>query len=185
MMFKRLRTMIKNQAGLTLLELLLALVIASIITSTAAMVVFQVFDGEARSSNHIDAISRVQDAGSYVSTDAGMAQSWNNEDDPATSELELLTMTWTEWESNDVYKVAYSIVDNELQRMRYINEGLDTTYVFEHVYYTHPDTGDVITHCEYDSETEQLNFTLTAVVGVGSQQEVETRVYEVTPRPSI
>lgn len=184
-MFKRLRLINKNQTGITLLELLLAVAIAVIVTSTTVMVVFQVFDGEARSSNHVDAISRVQNAGCQVSYDAGMAQSWNNEDDPATSELELLTMTWTEWESNDVYKVAYSVADNELQRKIYINEGLDATYVFEYIYYTHPDTGELITNCVWDEDKLTIVFTLTAVVGVGSQQEIETRIYEVTPRPSI
>lgn len=185
-MFKRPRFINKNQVGLTLIELLIALVIATIITSTTGMVIFQIFDGEARSSNHVDAITRVQNAGSRISTDAGMAQSWDTNDNPATPELELLTLTWTEWEDSEVHTVVYRVVDNELQRVHSSNAG-DEIYDFEYIYYTDPDDpGNIITFCEPDPENaNQLNFTLTAVVGVGSQQERETRVYEVTPRPGI
>jgi type II secretory pathway pseudopilin PulG len=184
MMFKRLRLINKNQTGITLLELLLAVAIATIVTSTAVMIVFQVFDGEARSSNHINAISRVQNAGCQVSTDAGMAQRLVLTPAPDLDGFPL-TLSWTEWESNEVHQVVYSIVDNELQREHYINGGLDTTYVFEHIYNTDPDTGELKTYCEWDEDNLTLAFTLTAIVGVGSQKESETRVYEAKPRPSI
>ena len=181
-MLHRLRLINKNQMGLTLLELLLAVAIATIVTGTTAMVVFQVFDGEARSSNHVDAISRVQNAGCQVSTDAGMTQAvvWTDDGDGFP-----LTLSWTEWESNEVHQAIYSIVGNELQREHYIDGGLSETYVFEHIYNNHPDTGDLTTYFVFDEANFTLTFTLTAVVGVGSQQEVETRVYEFIPRPSI
>ena len=185
-MFKRLRFINKNQAGLTLIELLIALVIAAVVTSTTSMVIFQIFDGEARSSNHVNAITRVQNAGSRISTDAGMAQSWSTDDNASTPELELLTLTWTEWEDSEVHTVIYSVEDNQLKRVHSSNAD-DEIRVFEYIYYTDPDDSEtIITFCEPDPENPyQLNFTLTAVVGVGSQQERETRVYEVTPRPGI
>ena len=183
MMFKRLRLINKNQMGFTLLELLIAVVIATLVTSTAAMIVFQVFDGEARSSNHVDAISRVQNAGYHVSMDAGMAQTVVVTPAPDPDGFPL-TLTWTEWEDNEVHQIVYSIVGNELQREHFSNDPVET-YVFEHIYNTHPDTGDLITYCVWDEDNFKLVFTLTAVVGVGTQQEVETRVYEAKPRPGI
>jgi len=183
-MLHRLRLINKNQMGLTLLELLIALALATVVTSTTAMVVFQVFDGEARSSNHINAISRVQNAGCQVSTDAGMAQMWAVTPPPDPDGFPL-TLSWTEWESNEVHQVVYSIVGNELQREHLIDGSSSEIYLFGHIYNTHPDTGEFITYCVWDEVNFKLAFTLTAVVGVGSQQEIETRVYEVKPRPSI
>lgn len=182
-MLQRLKSITENQTGFSLIELLVALVIASSVVTAATMVFFQVFNGEARSSNHMDAISRVQNAGQRISADAGMAQTWDTDDDAGTSKIELLTLTWTEWESNDKYKIVYSILDNELQRERYINESLDATYNFEYIYYTDPDTGVPITYCIWDGT--KLKFTLTAIVGAGSQQQSETREYDIKPRPSI
>lgn len=183
-MFKRLRLINKNQKGFTLLELLIAVAIAAIVASTTAMVIFQVFDGEARSSNHVDAISRVQNVGCEVSTDAGMAQTVAVTPAPDLDGFPL-TLTWTEWENNEVHQVIYSIVGNELQREHFINGGSSEIYLFEHIYNTHPDTGELITYCVWDEDNLKLVFTLTAVVGIGSQQQVETRVYEAKPRPSI
>ena len=181
-MLHRLRLKNRNQAGFSLIELLIALVIASAVTTAATMVIFQVFNGEARSTNHMDAINRVQNAGSQISLDAGMAQSvtWTDDGDGLP-----LTLTWTEWESNDVHQVTYSIVDNELHREHFINSVSSETYLFEFIYENHPDTGDPSTYCVWDEDDLTLTFTLTAVVGVGSQQEAETRVYESKPRPTI
>jgi prepilin-type N-terminal cleavage/methylation domain-containing protein len=180
-MLHRLKSIIKNQTGFSLIELLVALVIASSVTTAATMVIFQVFDGEARSSNHIDAINRVQNVGQRISADTGMAQTWDWTDD---GDGFPLTLYWTEWESNDTHEVVYSIVDNTLQRVHSSDEG-EVTTVFEFITSIGPDTGELITYCEWDGTNFKFNFTLTAIVGVGSQQQSETRVYEVKPRPSI
>ncbi len=181
MMLHRLKSITKNQTGFTLVELLVALVIATSVVTAATMVIFQVFEGEARSSNHIDAISRVQNAGYRISTDTGMAQTWERTDDEDGFPL---TLYWTEWESNDTHEVVYSIEGNTLKRVHSSDAG-EETRIFEYILSTHPDTGELITYCEWDETNLKFNFTLTAIVGIGSQQERETRVYEVKPRPSI
>ncbi len=167
-MRQRLRKIIRNQVGLTLIELIIALAITGIITATSTLIVFQVFDGEARSNNHIEATSLVQNAGRQVSRDAGMAQAavWTAGDFP-------LTLTWTNWEDNKTHRVDYSIENNELKREHYINDNLEDSYVFEHV------------NCERYPSATGLGFKLTATVGVGTQQISEAKVYIVTPRPSM
>jgi prepilin-type N-terminal cleavage/methylation domain-containing protein len=185
-MFHRLGLINRNQKGLTLMELLIALAITGIIVSTVTMVIFQVFDGEARSSNHIDAISRAQDAGRYISQDAGMAQTVERtEDDDGFP----LTLTWTKWETNDKYWIVYRIVDNSLQRDEYINRepdgDPDGTLVFEHIISKDGEELKTFLNPPDDDDDYTLSFTITAIVGIGSQQVSETRVYEAIPRPGI
>jgi prepilin-type N-terminal cleavage/methylation domain-containing protein len=164
---KRLKSIVKGQVGLTLIELLIALAITGIITGTVTMITFQVFDGEARANNHLDALSRVQNAGREISRDAGMAQivEW--------PEGYIIRLTWYGWDDNKTYRVDYSLENNELKREHYIDGLPESSYVFEFV------------SCERDPEAEGIAFILTATVGVGSQQVSEQRVYSVTPRPSI
>jgi len=168
LMMKRIKSIIKGQVGLTLIELMIALAITGIITGTATMITFQVFDGEARANNHMDAISMVQNAGREISRDAGMTQTtvWTEGDFP-------LTLTWTNWEDDTTHQVVYSIEANELKRDHYIDSLLSDSYIFEHV------------NCERYPSATGLGFKLIATVGVGTQQISETKVYIVTPRPSI
>jgi prepilin-type N-terminal cleavage/methylation domain-containing protein len=168
---KRLKTMVKSQVGLTLIELLIALAITGIITGTVTMITFQVFDGEARANNHLDALSRVQNAGREISRDAGMAQivDW--------PEGYIIRLTWYGWEDDKTHRVDYSIENDELKREYYTASdpggiyNLESSYIFEYV------------NCELNPG--ELDFVLTATVGIGSQQASEQRVYSVTPRPSI
>ena len=181
-MMQRLRKIFKNQAGLTFVELMIALAITGMITGACTMLVFQVFDGEARANNHIDALSRVQDAGRQVSRDAGMAQfiSLTADEDGFP-----LTITWSEWEDDDSHQIIYTIEDNNLKRVHTINGTPSETYVFEHIIGDDPDSGVLVTYCERDPTTNQLVFTLTATAGIGPQRISETRVYQTVPRPSM
>jgi prepilin-type N-terminal cleavage/methylation domain-containing protein len=184
-MMQRLRKIIKKQAGFTLIELMIALAITGIITGASTMIVFQVFDGEARSNNHMDVISRVQNVGCQVSRDAGMAQSmaWAGEGDDDGFPL---TLTWTEWENNDTHQVVYTIEDNKLKRVHTINGNPAETYVFEYIIGADPDDlGVPVTYFAPDTHTSQLVFTLTATVGFGSQRVSETRRYRIVPRSSL
>jgi prepilin-type N-terminal cleavage/methylation domain-containing protein len=181
MIFRRLGLLNKNQRGFTLIEILIVLAISGFVTGTTTMTIFQVLDGNVRTNNHMDAISRVQDAGYQVSTDVEMSQTVVR---TADGDGFPLTLTWTDWENNDQYQVIYSITNNKLQRQYYKNGNLiGTPYVFEYILNTDPDTGELKTYCTLIDDT--LSCTLTAIVGSGSQKQTETRVYEVIPRPKI
>jgi prepilin-type N-terminal cleavage/methylation domain-containing protein len=176
-MMKRLKAIMKNQVGLTLIELMIALAITGIITATVTMLTFQVFDGEARANNQLDAISRVQNAGREISRDAAMAQSviWTDDADGLP-----LTLTWTDWEASETHTVVYSIVENNLRKVHSSDSG-DVEYTFEYIISVDPDTEELVTFFDHTDFT----FTLTATAGIGGQRVSETREYKTAPRPSL
>lgn len=184
MIFRRLGLLNKNQRGFTLIEMLIVLAITGLITGTTTMTIFQVLDGNVRSNNHMEAINYVQDAGHQVSIDAEQTQTIIRTDDGDGFPLYLKWTDWAEEGNNDRYEIKYSIVDNKLQREYYVNEELSgEPYEFEYILSTDPDTGELRTYCTLIDDT--LSFTLTAIVGSGSQKQIETRVYEVIPRPKM
>ena len=73
-MFHRLGLMNKNQKGFTLIELMVAIAIAGLITGSITTAIFQIFDGNTRSSNHMTAIRQVQNAGDWITNDTLGAQ---------------------------------------------------------------------------------------------------------------
>jgi len=174
----------KSQRGFTLVELMLAIAITGVITGGITMTLFQVFDGSARTSNHMTAVRQVQNAGYWVSYHAQMAQDIVTVDDPATPGVtEFLALTWKDRYDDD-HQVVYSLENRpssslrNLQGVHYINgEESDRTPVFEFI---DPDPDQ--TSCVWDG-AGKLIFTVTATVGFGSQEQSETRIYEVTPRP--
>jgi len=183
MIFGRLRVIQRDQRGLTLLELLIAIVLTGAITSGITMTIFQVFDTSSRTSNHMIAIRQVQHAGKQVSEDLLQAQHIN--DNPDTPEL--LTLNWTDWDNNAQHKIAYTLEDMPsgefkiLWRRHYINSSLDsTTKVAEYI--DPAETSCVPEPEDCDPELEDCAFTFTVTANVSGQSE--TRVYEVTPRAS-
>lgn len=268
MIFRRLRLLNKNQLGFTLIELLLVLAITGAVTSATTATIFQVFDGNTRSSNHMEAIRQAQNAGYWVSRDAKMAQVIQIGDNPSTTELELVRLSWTEWD-NTAHQATYTLQDTELWRdydgqsscvAKYIDpdptntncaiaagsafslpdcndaftiisaaggdSGIITvatgsisvtktgtaTYNSGTGAWTTPNAGDTIVVTSNSANTTGkwtstagtatasitvdndndailsggvLVFTVTARVGIGSQQQIEVRVYEVIPRPTM
>ena len=163
----------KGQRGFTLIELLLVIVLTGIITTAITMTIFQVFNMNTRTSNHMIAVSQVQQAGKLVSEDILEAQTVN-----ANGILGFpLTLTWTEGgASGDSHTIIYTLEDGELWRNESINGGNSTlTRVAE---YIDPDqtrfypTGML-------PAGGVLTFKVTATVG----EQSETREYEVKPRP--
>jgi len=140
------------------------------------MTIFQVFDTNSRTSNHMIAIRQVQHAGKQVSEDLLQAQHIDPEDDPATPEL--LTLNWTDWDNNAQHKIAYTLEDMPsgelkiLRREHKIDSVTDSTINVAE--YIDPDQ----TSCVQTGGA--FKFTVTANVSGQS----ETRIYEVTPRAS-
>jgi prepilin-type N-terminal cleavage/methylation domain-containing protein len=173
MIFGRLRVIQRDQRGLTLVELLIAILITGIVTSGITMTIFQVFNMNSRTSNHMIAIRQVQHAGKQVSQDLLQAQQIDTDDNPDTPEL--LALNWTDWD-NAQHEIVYNLEDMPsgefkiLWREHYINLSLDsTTNVAEYI-------DPYQTSCVPDGDA----FIFRITVNVGGQSE--TRTYEVTPR---
>ena len=158
----------KGQRGFTILELLLVIILTGIITTAITTTIFQVFNMNTRTANHMIAVSQVQQAGKLVSEDILEAQADMIDDSPS-GPGEFLKLGWTAQNSTAV--VIYTLEDSELWRSESIDGGAPTmTRVAE---YINPDQ----TSCVWGSGV--LTFTVTATVG----DESEQRIYKVQPRP--
>jgi len=173
-----------------MIEVVLAIALTGIITGGITMTIFQVFDGNTRTSNHMTAVRQVQNAGYWISHDAQMAQDveleWQGET-PVDTKFPL-NLTWAEWDGTS-HQVIYTLENMpggpkqlERQHLTYDaggNEiGNETTIVAQ---YINPGVGN--TSLRFTDGV--LTLTVTAKVGTGSQEASETRVYEITPRPSM
>jgi prepilin-type N-terminal cleavage/methylation domain-containing protein len=70
----KMKKLHKGQRGFTMLELLIALAITALITTSITMAISQTFTGTTRSSNHMVAVRQVQETGYWVSYYAFSAQ---------------------------------------------------------------------------------------------------------------
>lgn len=168
MKMKRLH---KDQRGFSIIELLVVIVLTGLITTAVTTTFFQVFNINARTANHMSALSQVQQAGKLVSEDILEAQAID--DNPAGGEFLILG-----WNSTAIHEVTYTLEDGELWRSESIDGGgPTTTRVAEYI-----SSNPTETYCNLDGEV--LIFKVTAVVGEGTlHEESEQRLYRVQPRP--
>jgi prepilin-type N-terminal cleavage/methylation domain-containing protein len=169
-----------NQKGFTLVELIMAMAVTAIIASAVTTVIYQVFNMNARSSNHMVAVRQVQNAGYWVSHDAQMAQSTN------VTGADFLVLKWTDW-NNGQNQVTYTLENasggvKNLRRTYSIDSGSGP------VVQTNSLVGQYINPTLTPPPvfaSNKLIFTVTATVGTGSKAVSETRIYEVKPRPGL
>jgi prepilin-type N-terminal cleavage/methylation domain-containing protein len=170
-----MKTVTTGQRGFTLIELIIAIAIAAVITGGITAAVMQVLSINTRASNHMVAVRQVQQAGKEVSKDTLQAQSVNA---TTPSQGFPLTLRWVTWGTNDTHEVVYdyeSVVPlgevTELQRSYSFNDDDPTvTTVAEYIdpYQT-----------SFVQDGDAFIFTVTATLGT----ESETRIYEIEPRP--
>jgi prepilin-type N-terminal cleavage/methylation domain-containing protein len=186
MILRRFRFLHSNLKGFTLVELLVAIAIAGLITAGISVAIMQVLTINTRASNHMIAVRQVQQAGKEVSKDALQAQPSKIDDGPSGA---FLVLNWTDWEgaNNTVVYTLETMPSSPalmmLQRSQSIN-GTDQTpfpltvaeYIDDSI---DPVTLKPKTRCEWDEIRGVLTFTVTATVG----GESETRTYEIEPRP--
>jgi type II secretory pathway component PulJ len=171
MNFRRLVLTHRNEKGITLVELLVAMLVTGIISASITATVWQVFTINSRSLNHMTAIRQAQSAGYWVSHDALMAQSITTS---GTASGLPMTLTWTDWDGT-VHNVTYSIDGNS----RLERQGASVSSVASYIV-PKSLTDSNGTSCNFTNG--KLIFTVKAKVGSGSTAGTEIRVYEVTPR---
>jgi type II secretory pathway component PulJ len=161
----------KDQRGLTVIELLVVVILTGLITTAITTTFFQVFNMNARTANHMSALSQVQQAGKIVSEDILEAQ--EIDDNPAGGKFLILG-----WNSTGIHEIIYTLEDGELWRSESIDGGGPTmTRVAEYI-----SSDPTETYCNQDGEV--VIFKVTATVGEGTvHEESEQRLYRVQPRP--
>jgi prepilin-type N-terminal cleavage/methylation domain-containing protein len=160
----------KGQKGFTMLELITAVGVSSVISVGIMMTLYQVVTGSARTGNHLTAVMQVEQAGYWVSRDAQVAQAID--DEPAGGEF--LVLNWTDWD-NTAHTVTYTLEGTELLR----DDGGQQIRVAAFI-----DVDPEMTSCDFadtngDNINDTLIFKVTAVVG---NSLPETREYRVVPR---
>jgi prepilin-type N-terminal cleavage/methylation domain-containing protein len=112
----------RGQKGLTIIELLIAIAITSLITGGIATIVYQIYTGSARSSNHMVAVRHVQEAGYWLSTYAYTSQ---NTTITGTSGFPLI-LQWIDFNENKWQKIVFNLTGSNLSGSYYVNDVLDS-----------------------------------------------------------
>ena len=162
----------------TLIEMVVVLVLVGLISAGITAAIMQVLTINHRASNHMIAVRQVQQAGKEVSKDTLQSQSLNTTGGQGFP----LTLSWVEWGTNQTNSVNYTLEDmpsglKQLQRSHTIDSGEPTvTRVAQYI-------DPYQTSCSWNNATRVLTFTVTATVGSGPYEAIETRIYEIEPRP--
>lgn len=170
-MLHRLRVITKNQKGLVLIELLVAIAISGIIAGGITAAIYQTWNVNALSTSRMIAVKQVEDAIHWISRDAQMAQIVQ------TSGVSgfPLNLSWIDWE-NTTKQVSYTLEGNTMRRTFSVNGSeVGQIVIAEHI---NPDVR--ITNCQFLGGV--LTIELTASVN-GTRQANETRICDIIPRP--
>ncbi len=173
---RRLRLVNGKQRGFTLLELAIGIAIIGIIVAPVTMSILQVIRGTGLSNNRMTAVNNLRNAGDWLSREALMTKKllWKDQDS-GNLLLTPLTLTWVDYGvGGETHKVVYSIAGGELSRSLYIIFVLQVKSALAHFI-----TSASWQFTNNESIDSVLTLTLTAIVGAGSEQVIETRTYEV------
>jgi hypothetical protein len=155
-----------------------------LLSGAAAITIFQVLKGTETSNSHINAVSQVQNAGYWISRDAGMAQSIYTEN--LTSPA-FLIFYWTQFTDDDekiFHSANYSFEGlnegiGKLKRTHMSSAGAnEQTLIATHIYYAPADQDDT-SRAEYQAPL--LTLRLTSIV----EDAIERREYHIQNRPNV
>ena len=176
--------MIRSEKGYTLIELAVAVAIIVLVSGAASITIFQVMKGSNTNNSHMNAVRQVQNAGYWISRDAGMAQSIETEN---LTSPDFLVFNWTEWDDDDdeIYHSATYFFENltngtgNLKRVHWSSAGAnEQSLVAQHIYYA-PSDPDNTSKADYQAPV--LILQLASLV----DDAREIREYRVKHRPNI
>ena len=178
-MVRRLKSIFKaGQSGFTLLEMMLALVIISIVTLGVTMANAQIMTQTSRNTDFTVASRQALNAAYWISRDAQMSHSINGVS--GFPQTDNLTIVWKEWDNTE-HVAVYSLQGNQLMREYSVDGGpTETTLIAD---YINPDP--VKTYCPPPSDNGTLELIITSSVGQGDRVVDFTKEFHITSRPGI
>ena len=176
MRFPKVKLLNRNQQGFLLIEVLGALVIASLISLVVTMANAQVLSQTSTNNNYTTASRQTLNAIYWIGRDVQMAQTINGTS--GFPQTENLVLSWKTWENN-VHTANYSLVDGQLQRTYVIDSGSPTTTTIAE--YINP--GEGLTYCTSDNGVVTLK--ITSSVGEGAKTVDVSKIHQITSRPNL
>lgn len=170
-----LRTFHKGRAGFTVIELMAAIAITSIISLGASISSAQLLNQTSSDTNYTAASRHAMNAIYWISRDAIMAQDISGYGGfPLTDDL---SMTWVGWDNN-TYSAEYTVDDGKLLRTLTVSGNASTMLVAQCI-----NTAEDMTYCSSDNNV--LTITITSSVGEGARMKNATKTREITNRPNL
>ncbi len=171
----------RKRPGFTLLELLVAGAIMSVVAYGASMTVSSTFTSTRQANDNMTALLQVQDTGYWLSRDLITAQSILPGDDAETPQSEILTLVWTNWEDATTQFVYYYTenMQDDLKRIkrRIIVED-DSQVVVS-------DTTTLVAENIMPPMTiSQIGNMWRVVIQARVRLETQTKEYNIFPRPN-
>lgn len=168
--------------GFTLIELIIALAIASAIGVAATMTAHHMITIPAMSNDSNTAINQVRNAVNWINRDVQGADPTTINDSPVAPGF--FSISLQEWDSGtlswSVHNITYSLEDMDGIGMKELwrdyDNGITRNLIAQ---YIEPEAAGV-TECSWDTINNVLTVTITATIG----EETETRTIQVKPRPT-
>jgi prepilin-type N-terminal cleavage/methylation domain-containing protein len=177
----KLSGLFRNQKGMTLVELMMAVGVTGIILSGIGFVIYRVLDTNSRASTHMTAVKQVENAVHFISRDAEKAQFALN---PAAvsphsfGESPFLVLTWVNDFDNTAGSVTYTRDGTKLVRTYTDSSGqAAVNVVAEHIDFDRTFWGLTASQ----TEAPVLTFTVTSTINT-AKPSTETRSFQVIPR---
>lgn len=159
---------IKKHKAFTLIEMIIAVALVGILGAGITTFTVQTITETKRSSNHMQVIQQLQNAGFWVSRDVQMAQTVT----PGPSAGFPLQVNWTDQNLN-TFQVTFSLSGGVIKRSLVKNgQAAVTTTVAQFI-----DSTPSLTNCTYANNL--LTFNITSKLGKSSM----SRTYKINKRP--
>ena len=171
--------MSRQEKGLTLISLAVAVAIAAMIAAGAGMTSLQVIRGTERNEDRAKVTQQAHSLGRWFTRDALTSGNITVGDDPETGDdEEFLTLRWKDWESGDTYDIRYIWLDD-----------VDSLKKLKRNQVTRDKDGDVVESMAstmadsvYSANLSQQDNTWILNLETHSGQESSVQEYRITQR---
>jgi prepilin-type N-terminal cleavage/methylation domain-containing protein len=171
---RNIRSLCREQAGYTFIELVVVIAICGIISVGALMSNAQVINQTVTNNEYTTANRHVLNAIQWITRDAQMAQ--DIEGAPGFPATDNLTISWLTWE-NVPTQVVYSVENGQLIRSYTAgNATTENTLIAQYI-----SANSTSSNCTWDNQ--ELTLTLTSTVGEGIHTVNVTKQKTIIPRP--